>query len=104
MLCYAMLCYAMLCYAMTLPVVGFAKLCVADCFSNGAYLPFGGGVSYCPGRRFARNEVKALLAFLVTRFDLTMDPDVANPGFDNTRAGVGIFPPRVDVPISVALL
>ena len=22
-----------------------------------AYLPFGGGATYCPGRRFARNEV-----------------------------------------------
>ena len=25
--------------------------------ANMAYLPFGGGATYCPGRRFARNEV-----------------------------------------------
>ena len=30
--------------------------------SSACILPFGGGASYCPGRKFARAEIKALVA------------------------------------------
>jgi len=67
--------------------------------SASAFLPFGGGASLCPGRRFARNEIKALVAVLLLRFDMrvTLSPagETTNgrPSFDGSRAGLGIFPP-----------
>lgn len=69
--------------------------------SGAAYMPFGGGYSLCPGRRFARNEVKTAVVFLLTRFQVkfaTEDEKApAHPGFDGARAGLGIFPPKTDV-------
>ncbi|MFT4977525.1 MAG: cytochrome P450, partial [Myxococcota bacterium] len=32
-------------------------------------MPFGGGVSMCPGRHFARNEIKIAVALLLAHFD-----------------------------------
>jgi cytochrome P450 len=36
--------------------------------TNLAFLPFGGGASLCPGRRFARNEIKTLFVMLHERY------------------------------------
>lgn len=61
---------------------------------SNTFLPFGGGPTLCPGRRFARNEIKTLLVHLLGNFDLALaDPNV-QPGFDGSRAGLGIFPPK----------
>ena len=30
--------------------------------ASSCMIPFGGGASYCPGRKFARAEIKALVA------------------------------------------
>jgi cytochrome P450 len=30
--------------------------------SSACMIPFGGGASYCPGRKFARAEIKTLVA------------------------------------------
>ena len=81
------------------------------------YLPFGGGVTLCPGRRFARNEVKTMVAFLFSHFDLSFaDPKLklstltstssnpVHPGYDGARAGIGIYPPKYDVPVYVTSL
>jgi hypothetical protein len=32
------------------------------------FIPFGGGATYCPGRKFARNEIKTMVAQLFVRF------------------------------------
>jgi len=37
------------------------------------YLPFGGGVTICPGRFFAKQEVMLTVAILVSRFDVEFD-------------------------------
>ena len=68
------------------------------------FLPFGGGVSLCPGRRFARNEIKALVASLLVTFDMEVVSNSSyrhsspvnqhRPQFDGSRAGLGIFPPK----------
>jgi hypothetical protein len=70
-------------------------------FSGAAFLPFGGGVTLCPGRRFARNEVKCLVAFLLTEFEFAFVGAPVHPGHDGARAGLGIFPPKGDVAVSV---
>jgi hypothetical protein len=62
------------------------------------YLPFGGGVSMCPGRFFARNEIKILVATLLTWCETEL-ASVALPALDFSRVGLGVLPPREDVSI-----
>jgi len=61
-------------------------------------MPFGGGVSMCPGRHFARNEIKIAAALLLYHFDAEVD-DQPLPALDNSRAGLGILPPVGDVTV-----
>ncbi len=59
-------------------------------------MPFGGGVSMCPGRHFARNEIKILTTLMLYHF--TLEPSWnALPGFVEGRAGLGVFGPAEDV-------
>ena len=64
-------------------------------------MPFGGGVSMCPGRHFARNEIKIAAAMLLHGFDVDIPQDTPTPPLDNSRAGLGILPPVGDVPFSL---
>ncbi|KAH9914911.1 cytochrome P450 [Epithele typhae] len=43
------------------------------------YLPFGHGRHACPGRFFAANELKALVAFLVLHYDMKIPGDGPRP-------------------------
>ena len=89
--------------------------------ATSVFLPFGGGPTFCPGRRFARNEIKTILVYFIRHFDLTLaasqcpmhsksssttDDSLFSspffPGFDGSRAGLGIFPPKKDCDISIA--
>lgn len=55
----------------------------------------GGGVSICPGRHFAEQEIMLTLAMLASRFDiefvewLTMDATVSNRPLQNDIKYVG---------------
>lgn len=72
--------------------------------STATFLAFGAGISHCPGRRFARNELKCLLVYILSRLDLSLtSQDVTPPSFLATRAGIGIFPPAHDVLVNVKL-
>lgn len=66
-----------------------------------AFLPFGGGPTHCPGRNFARNEVKTLLVYVLSRFTLSFPPSPSPsvPEQDGSRAGIGIFPPKGDIEV-----
>jgi cholesterol 7alpha-monooxygenase len=67
-----------------------------------AYLPFGGGATLCPGRKFARNEVKTLAVYLLKSFKLSLvNDDSKPPEFDGSRCGLGIFPPKNDIYVNV---
>lgn len=47
------------------------------------FRPFGGGSHYCPGRKFALNSAKALVAHLVHNFDLSISGEaIPDPGRD----------------------
>lgn len=64
------------------------------------FLPFGGGLALCPGRRFARNEMKCLIAQIFTKLDIQVvssSVPSTGPGMDGSRAGLGIFPPKADI-------
>jgi cytochrome P450 len=68
---------------------------------------FGGGVSMCPGRYFALNEVKAFVATIISCCDITLAPGEAAlplvPNIDSSRVGLGIFSPLKDVAVNVSL-
>ncbi|XP_078072328.1 cytochrome P450 7A1-like [Mustelus asterias] len=60
--------------------------------------PFGSGVSMCPGRFFAINEIKQCLALLLCYYDMELlDASAPTPALDNSRAGFGILQPCHDV-------
>lgn len=65
-------------------------------------LPFGGGVSMCPGRHFAQNEIKILVATLLLWLDAELC-SFAVPELDFSRIGLGILPPKQDVELLVRL-
>uniref|UniRef100_A0A672I302 Cytochrome P450, family 7, subfamily B, polypeptide 1 n=1 Tax=Salarias fasciatus TaxID=181472 RepID=A0A672I302_SALFA len=60
-------------------------------------IPFGSGVSMCPGRHFAINEIKQFLSLLLLYFDLQLEDGQSRAEFDPSRSGVGILPPSADV-------
>ncbi len=63
-------------------------------------VPFGGGVSMCPGRHVAKNEIKIFVALLLYWFDLRAAP-APDPTFEPGRAGPGILPPASDVQVTM---
>ena len=65
-------------------------------------LPFGGGVSMCPGRHFAKNEIKILVATLLLWLDSELTSPML-PAMDFSRIGLGILPPKQDVELRVEL-
>jgi cytochrome P450 len=74
----------------------------ADSFDPDRYLerpqtplmPFGGGSSLCPGRKFARREIKAFVIHILSRFSVVLeDPNAPVPASDPTRIGLGVIGP-----------
>lgn len=62
------------------------------------YMPFGSGVTKCPGRFFAVHEIKQFLTLALSYFDIELlDPMVKVPPLDQSRAGLGILQPTYDV-------
>jgi cytochrome P450 len=59
-------------------------------------LPFGAGASRCPGRFFATNEVKIVVALLLGYFDIELNAKEPPP-LDFSRMGLGVLPPKHDV-------
>lgn len=62
------------------------------------YMPFGSGVTKCPGRFFAVYEIKQFLSLVLSYFDMELlDPATRIPPLDQSRAGLGILQPTYDV-------
>lgn len=61
-------------------------------------MPWGSGVSICPGRFFALSEMKLFILMMVMHFDLELvDPDAPVPPIDPHRWGFGTTQPSHDV-------
>lgn len=81
---------------------------VADRFLPGNKIPanafrgFGGGANMCPGKGFATAEIAALVALLVTRFDLRpVEGKWAEPGQDESNMARENTPPLRKVMVDV---
>uniref|UniRef100_A0A3P9KYK9 Cholesterol 7-alpha-monooxygenase n=1 Tax=Oryzias latipes TaxID=8090 RepID=A0A3P9KYK9_ORYLA len=62
------------------------------------YMPFGSGVTKCPGRFFAVYEIKQFLTLMLSFFDMELlDPAARVPPLDQSRAGLGVLQPTYDV-------
>lgn len=60
-------------------------------------MPFGSGVTICPGRLFAVQEIKQFLILMLSYFELELvESCVKSPPLDQSRAGLGILPPLYD--------
>jgi len=51
-------------------------------------MPFGGGAGMCPGRMFARNEIKLFLCVMLYHFELELIPDKRCGEMESERAGI----------------
>ncbi|XP_012494506.1 PREDICTED: 7-alpha-hydroxycholest-4-en-3-one 12-alpha-hydroxylase [Propithecus coquereli] len=61
-------------------------------------MPWGSGVSICPGRFFALSEMKLFVLLMVTYYDLELvDPDTPGPQVDPKRWGFGVMHPNHEV-------
>ncbi|XP_047223372.1 cytochrome P450 7A1 [Girardinichthys multiradiatus] len=62
------------------------------------YMPFGSGVTKCPGRFFAVYEIKQFLTLMLSYFDMELlESAIRVPPLDQSRAGLGILQPTYDV-------
>lgn len=59
-------------------------------------MPYGGGVSMCPGRFLANSEILQFVALLLDRFEVEL-VDTELPRLDQSRAGLGVLPPLRDI-------
>lgn len=61
-------------------------------------MPFGSGVTKCPGRFFAVHEIKLFLTLLLSFLEMELlDSGMKVPPLDQSRAGLGILQPTYDV-------
>ncbi|XP_072543172.1 5-beta-cholestane-3-alpha,7-alpha-diol 12-alpha-hydroxylase-like [Salminus brasiliensis] len=61
-------------------------------------MPWGAGVSMCPGRFFATNELKQFVFLMITYFDFELKtPDDEIPDIDTKRWGFGTMQPTRDI-------
>ncbi|KAK1975134.1 cytochrome P450 [Colletotrichum cereale] len=77
---------------------------------SGQWFPYGGGVSICPGRHFAKQEIMMSIAMLVARFDIDfVEWTTLNGGLPSDRpaendprfAGTAAVPPDRDMKVGL---
>jgi Cytochrome P450 len=62
---------------------------------RGAYLPFGGGQSLCPGRFFAQNQILSMCAMMALRYDIgPRSGGWVHPGVDDIDPTLIVHPPN----------
>ena len=58
---------------------------------SSSYRPFGGGISYCPGRFIARQEVAVFVALLLKMYDVEVAGDGKFPELDSGKPTTGLM-------------
>jgi cytochrome P450 len=65
-----------------------------DKTSNGNFRPFGGGVTYCPGRFLAKQETAITLALMLDRYEMDLVGGAASfPLRDAKKPTLGVIDP-----------
>jgi hypothetical protein len=68
----------------------------------GAFRGFGGGVNLCPGRFFAMNEILAMCAMLVLRYDIKpISGTWRHPDVDRSNLSLLVNPPKERVLVEI---
>lgn len=72
---------------------------------HSSYRPFGGGVSLCPGRKIAKEQVFAFVAILIHRFDIKLDKDMRQefPRLNISTPALGVTGPAKGMDVFVEL-
>ena len=72
---------------------------------HSSYRPFGGGVSFCPGRKIAREQVFTLIAILVHRFDIALSEEMRTefPRINLSTPALGVTGPAKGMDIFLDL-
>ena len=70
---------------------------------SSSYRPFGGGLSYCPGRLIARQEVAVFVAVMLKKFDVEVVGDGKLPKLDGRKPSTGMMSPKVGEDVLVRL-
>ncbi|KAL9095448.1 MAG: hypothetical protein Q9165_002319 [Trypethelium subeluteriae] len=68
-----------------------------------SYRPFGGGISYCPGRFIARQEVGVFITLLLHRFDVGLGGNRKFPELNNEKPTTGLMDPKPGEDVHVVL-
>ncbi|KAF0689389.1 Aste57867_19151 [Aphanomyces stellatus] len=59
--------------------------------------PFGMGKHMCPGRVFAKLQLKTWVSLLLRHTtSISLTPNSPTPSFDTARVGLGVFPPTAN--------
>jgi cytochrome P450 len=53
-----------------------------DLTKSTSFRPFGGGISHCPGRYLAQQEIKIVVALLLKNWDIEVESGSALPGME----------------------
>ena len=72
---------------------------------HSSYRPFGGGVSLCPGRKIAKEQVFAFVAILIHRLDIKLNQDMRQefPKLNVSTPALGVMGPAKGMDIFVDL-
>ncbi|KAL8993147.1 MAG: hypothetical protein Q9169_006568 [Polycauliona sp. 2 TL-2023] len=72
---------------------------------HSSYRPFGGGVSLCPGRKLAREQVFTMVAILIHRFDVRLSQEKKQgfPELNVSTPALGVTGPAKDMDVYVEL-
>ena len=65
--------------------------------------PFGGGVTLCPGRHFAVNEIVTFIATVLRRFDIQLVEGQTEAKPLTSYAAAGTYPPDRNVSVRIRL-
>ena len=69
---------------------------------SGAWIPYGGGQTLCPGRHYAKQEMLLTFAILATAFDIEILHEPGVQTNSNMRYfGLGVLPPKDKTPFRI---